>query len=815
MHYESTQFSNLLMLALLSALATILYVRLGTRVLRTQPRDRLNQLFFLVCICFACWSFAYTLLPSAPESKVWLWFKLSSPGWTLTPSLLLHFLLLLAGREALLRRRWVYAVIYAPGLFYFAQALRGAGHMGVVDFAPSAWGWSDLYGALTPSYAGYLIFFNLFIGLGLWQIHSWGKRAELVSHKRSARLIVWIGAPVLLLAGASGVFLPWLGVRSVPEASHLLTVVWVLAIQHAISRYRLMSVTPVVVAQDILETISDVVVLLDREEKIVDINRAGSECFEVDRKSLAGEDLAALFDGDEKQRIHDLMAGEGPPALEIRLPAEGQEDGALLSVSASEINDHLDQLVAKVLILRDVTEQKRAEEQLRYSALHDALTGLPNRSGIKDRLGRAAERAARHKRSFAVLIFDLDDFKDINDTYGHNVGDEVLQHVARMLSHAIRGVDSVSRLAGDEFLLLVEDLERAAEVEIVVDRILTAVAKPFHVGDQRIVTTGSMGISIFPHDGSDDAALVRNADLALYSAKAGGKSRYHFFDASMEEAHRRRVTVERGLRTAIEDGTLHLDYQPIVDLKMQEITSIEALARWQSAELGLVPPADFIPIAERTGLIAEIGEWVLRTACRQNIEWHQDLTCEIPVSVNISAKQLHQPGFVEMVEAVLTETGIPPHLLELELTETAALEDMDSSERVVKALVALGVRILIDDFGTGHSSLTRLRRLPMHAVKIDRSFIRNLPRRQKDRAMVSAIIEMARALHVGVIAEGVETMDQLSALQSILGDSPASDDPQRLQGFLFSRPVPPDELTELLRERVSVDDDRALGSRAS
>jgi EAL domain-containing protein (putative c-di-GMP-specific phosphodiesterase class I) len=309
---------------------------------------------------------------------------------------------------------------------------------------------------------------------------------------------------------------------------------------------------------------------------------------------------------------------------------------------------------------------------------------------------------------------------------------------------------------------------------------------------------------LFPSDGKDEETLLKNADVAMYHAKEKGRNNFQFFKDSLNTAVVERLSMENNLRKATERGEFILLYQPKLSIATGRITGMEALLRWRSSELGELQPAEFIPLAERTGMIVPIGAWVLKTACLQSIAWQEELGERLPVAVNVSAKQLHHPGFVSLVQTTLKETGLEPSLLELELTETAALEDMDRSEQVVAALVESGVRLVIDDFGAGHSSLTRLRRLPMHAVKIDRAFIRNLPRREKDRALVTTIIEMARRLHVGVIAEGVETVDQLTTLQSILGGIASGGDPRALQGFLFSRPVSPEEISELLRRKAAL-----------
>jgi diguanylate cyclase (GGDEF)-like protein len=414
-------------------------------------------------------------------------------------------------------------------------------------------------------------------------------------------------------------------------------------------------------------------------------------------------------------------------------------------------------------------------------------------------VARAIQRAKRRKTIFALLIFDLDNFKDVNDSYGHAVGDEVLKEAARILSHAVRGIDTVSRLAGDEFVLLVEDLSAPEEVEIVLERVLQSIARPISIGGQSVTISGSIGISVFPDNGEELSELLKKADLALYNIKHAGKKSFQFFDKSMEDAHRKRVAIEQGLHSALDAGELFLVYQPMVDLRLRRIAAVEALLRWNSPVLGLVQPLDFIPVAEQTGLIVPIGEWVLEQACRQSSRWREELGQAISISVNVSVNQLRHTDFPRKVATILEQTGMVPEFLELELTESTALQDTESSEEVVAKLVDLGVRIVIDDFGAGHSTLARLRRLPLHAVKIDRAFIKNVAARSKDRALVATILEMAHRLEVGVIAEGVETEEQLETLRALSGKHSSEHDRHWLQGFLFSRPVAPEKITDLLR----------------
>ncbi len=808
--------TQLLLLSLLSALVTLSVARHGLGVLTRDPGRARNRAYFGLCLALALWSFAATMLPSAPDDRVWLWFRISLAGRTLAPCLLLHLALLVTARPSAPARRRLHAALYLPGIWFFAAGARAPESIGVAGFERSDWGWATVSGGLSAASGAYLVFFAGFVCAALAVVFRWGRRVELLSKRAQARRVVWTGLSTLALVLASGFALPWLGIRAAPEIPHVFAIVWVLALRRLAAGDDSLLASPSAVAEDILRTIADAVLLLDRGRRVVKVNQAGERLLGVEEAAAAGAQLSAVVGAEPAAAILELVeAGERRP-LELGI-AGGRGRPTPIQVTHSVIRDEHGQDVGTVVILRDVTEQKRIEEQLRFTATHDPLTGLPNRSLLADRLEQAAARAVRRGRSFAVLICDLDRFKDINDTYGHAAGDAVLRSVARVLLHSVRGADTVCRMAGDEFLLAVEDLQQPTDVEIVVNRILRSFENPVLVDGHSILASACIGISLFPGDGDAGETLVQKADLALYSAKSQGRGLFRYFSPEMEEANRRRVAVERGLRTALRDGELYLLYQPMVDLGLSEISGVEALLRWRSRDLGLMQPADFIPIAERTGLIVPIGEWVLRTACRQSRAWQLAGERPVPVSVNVSARQLQEEDFVERVGEILLDTGLEPALLELELTETAALQNLDESEQLVNRLAELGVRIVIDDFGTGHSSLSRLRHLPMHAVKIDRAFVRNITSRPKDRDLVTAILAMARKLKVGIIAEGVETVAQLELLQSLEGRDGDGGDLRRFQGFLFSRPVDAETIPELFRrtrERGALGGDRtATGPR--
>ena len=803
---NSFVFDSVHILSLCSALVAGLNLLLGFYILRRNRRERLNQVFFLISLCFAVWSFAFAFWPSAPtKDYAWFWFRFSAVGWTVTPSLLLHFLILLSRQDRLLSRWWSYVLIYLPGVYYFFQAQLG--RMGVVDFVQTPYGWSDVYEPMTVSYAGYLAFFSIYICFGIWLVFLWGVRAERVAERRQSQILLTTGLPVLVAVALSGIFLPMWGIRKPPEVAHLIAALWVLSIWLAVSRYRLMILSPAVVAPDIFRTMSDAAVLVDLESRVVGLNRSAGALLGATEKRLKGSLVEGIFETEdpaEEETVRRLITSSDGRTMELGLRRESG-DVATLRVAVSRIRDRFAQPLGSVLLMRDISEQKRAEADLKYLTTHDALTGLPNRSLLNDRLTRALQRAIREKRPFALLMFDLDDFKRINDAYGSKIGDQVLKEAAHRLTRSVRGLDTVCRLGGDEFMIVVEDLLESGDSDIVAQRILDSFEEPIEAEGQSITVIGSIGISTYPFDGLDTETLVKKADLALGSSKQQGRGGYQYYAPRMDALNRQRVAIEQGLQEAIAADEFYLVYQPLVDFASGKIAGIEALIRWQSKELGLMSPLSFIPIAERSGLIVPIGEWVLRTACGANCRWQEEGFPAVPIGVNISARQIQEPGFVELVEGVLRETGLEPSLLELELTESTAMEDVTRSQALLTQLREIGVQIVIDDFGTGYSSLMRLKLMPMDAVKVDRSFIENIAKDPKDRALVMAIVAMARNLGVKVVAEGVETLEQLEVLRSFETQPLAVLRCDKVQGNLFSTPVETEEVPSLFDLAVAAD----------
>jgi diguanylate cyclase (GGDEF)-like protein/PAS domain S-box-containing protein len=451
----------------------------------------------------------------------------------------------------------------------------------------------------------------------------------------------------------------------------------------------------------------------------------------------------------------------------------------------------------------DITERKRAEEQVKHLAFHDPLTNLPNRLLFNDRLTLAVAQAHRHNQKLAVLFLDLDRFKVINDSLGHSVGDELLRQVAERIQEHVREGDTVARLGGDEFTLLVPGITAEEDSAKIARKICNAVHDPFWIDGRELFVTTSLGVSVYPSDGHDAETLVRNADSAMYRAKEQGRDNYQLYTPAMNAKAIERLSLESRLRQAVANDELELHFQPFIDLRTAEVLGAEALIRWRHPELGLIPPGEFIPIAELSGLIVPIGEWVLRTACAAARKWHQNGFPQMTVSVNLSSRQFQQTDLGSQVTHALEETGLQADKLDLEITESCAMQNAEHSISTLQGLKKQGVRISMDDFGTGYSSLNYLKRFPIDRIKLDQSFVRDLPADKDDAAIAMAVIAMGRSLELVVIAEGVETEEQLRFLSNHNCD--------QLQGFLLSRPLPPEAFDAFLAQ---VSDPVAMAKRS-
>jgi len=481
--------------------------------------------------------------------------------------------------------------------------------------------------------------------------------------------------------------------------------------------------------------------------------------------------------------------------MEMDVVREGQKVATVLGYAAP-LFDETGRPRGAIGATLDITERKRAEEQIKSLAYHDSLTGLPNRRLFRDRLSMAVAQAHRNSQHLAVLFLDLDRFKSVNDSLGHAAGDRLIQHVAERLRTCLREGDTVARLGGDEFTLLLPGVAQVVDAARVAEKVLDALRAPFLIEDRELLATASIGISLYPEDGRDADTLVKNADAGMYRAKQQGRDNYQLCAPALNATALERLALEGSLRHAVGQDELVLHYQPVLDVASGRVRAMEALLRWRHPELGLVPPADFIPLAEMTGLIIAFSPWVLRTACAQARAWQDAGHPGLGVAVNLSARQFQHPDLPGQVKRALEETKLEARFLELEISETSAMQGPEANVPTLRALKALGVRIAIDDFGTGCSSLGYLKRFPIDALKIDRSLTAEIPGDADDAAIANVVIALAHTLKLRVVAEGVETNDQLSFLTARRCD--------QAQGYLFGSPRPAKDCTEMLDAPIPV-----------
>jgi diguanylate cyclase (GGDEF)-like protein/PAS domain S-box-containing protein len=545
----------------------------------------------------------------------------------------------------------------------------------------------------------------------------------------------------------------------------------------------------------VFEQSTEGILICDAHNKIVSVNRALCEITGYSPEELVGQTPRILKSGRHNDYFyHNMWAqihGQGHWEGEIwNRRNNGDIFPSWLSITALKGDD--DRITHYIGVSRDVSQDKEVEEQIRRLAYFDVLTGLPNRSLLGDRIEQAISHAHRDGHPLGLLFIDLDRFKNVNDSLGHQLGDRMLTEVATRLKGLVREEDTVSRLGGDEFIVLLVDVDAEGAAHVA-DKIIRSMANSFMFDGNDLTITPSIGIAMYPDDGQGIETLLQCADSAMYQAKQGGRNTYRFYTTEMQSHIRRTLLLENALRRALERNELALHYQPQFDIETRAIVGVEALLRWQHPEFGMVSPADFIPIAEDSGLILPIGEWVLRTAVQQNRAWQLAGLGMFSMAVNISAVQFRQVSLAQLVGQILQEYALEPEWLELELTESITMEDPLMAIGIMDRLHKQGVRLSIDDFGTGYSSLSYLKRFRINKLKIDQSFVQDITTDADDEAIVEAVISLARSLKLRTIAEGVETAGQLEFLRSKGCDE--------IQGYYLSRPLPAPELEALLRAR--------------
>ncbi|WP_051330767.1 bifunctional diguanylate cyclase/phosphodiesterase [Aneurinibacillus terranovensis] len=548
-------------------------------------------------------------------------------------------------------------------------------------------------------------------------------------------------------------------------------------------------------ASQVFDNITEGIMVTDREGTILFVNPAFSVVTGYSEEEVIGNNPRILSSGLHQTEFYKEMWAAlhetGRWKGEIWNRNKKQEI-YLVEISITTVKDDLGEAMHYVGVFEDITLRKQMESKIQYQAYHDMLTGLPNRVLFNDRLDQAIDHSSCNNKKLAVMFIDLDQFKRINAMFGHCIGDDLLQAVAECLKRCIRESDTIARFGGDEFMILLPEVFHEQDAVTVAEKIIEALRQPLMLGDRELFISSSIGISVYPADGNDSKTLIKNADTAMYHAKKQGRNNYQLYRSLMNDDEAfERLTLENSLRKALQKDEFLVYYQPQINLHTGEIIGMEALVRWQNPELGMVPPVKFIPLAEDTGLIIPLGEWVLRAACTQNKAWQLAGYPPIRVAVNLSMLQFKQSDMVGTIVRVLQETGLDPRYLEVEITESMLMENPDATLGTLKQLKAIGIRISLDDFGTGYSSLNYLKRLSIDTLKIDQSFVRDIATDADDRAIVNSIIHLAHSMNLRVIAEGVETTEQLNFLRSHQCDE--------IQGYLIGYPLPAGEFVHLMR----------------
>jgi diguanylate cyclase (GGDEF)-like protein/PAS domain S-box-containing protein len=790
--------------------------------------------FLALCACLGIWAFAFAFALNAPSIEAALfWRRVAAVGWSTVYSVMLHFFLVFTETQFLVRNGWTYLLVYLPAavwvyVFSLSDSMATAHH----NLVKTAWGWYNL-GVNTGWGWAFSLYCLAAVSTSLGLTWHWGRRSAHARHKKQAALIASTVMAAFLIGFPTDIVLPVLGVAVIPGIAVIVALVPALGIWQAMRKYRLMSLTPENASKDILRTMQEGLLVVDTSGTIRMTNPSTQALLGYDEDELLGQPVKLLFP-KECQVFGTGRAGGQDRSVhfeETTMIAKTQE-GLPTLFSISVMRDQWGDSLGYVCTFRDITDRKMAEEVLRRShdelerkvkerteelakvneflraeiierkriqeriehlAYHDHLTELPNRLLFTDRLEQAIRQARRAERPAAVMSLDLDAFKRVNDTMGHAQGDELLRKVSKRLKSTLRQSDTVARLGGDEFIILLQNLTDAAVVTRITDKILHSFDKPFKLEDQDFHMSAGLGVAIYPIDGLDADTLIKNADIAMYKAKEKGRNRCVFCSSLMKAEVMETMKLTNSLYRALERNELVLHYQPQVSCSTGRIVGVEALLRWHHPEMGMVSPGRFIRIAEQTGLILSIGDWVLRTACRQSVKWRERGVPRIRMAVNLSMYQFQSPSIVGEVAAILEETDMDPRQLEIEITESVLMKETEHMVEILTSLRGLGITIAIDDFGTEYSALNYLKQLPINRIKIAMPFVHGISVSDRDEAITKAIIVLASNLGLNVIAEGVETECQVRFLTQRMCDE--------IQGYYFHKPMPACEVEKVLAQQ--------------
>lgn len=760
-----------------------LMVILGIAVLVRERDSRVSIFFFILSSAVTAWLGSYALMHASPDpTRAERWARAACLGIPIIPAASYMFTIELLGLHD--SRSPVAAALWGFG---------GLGSLGVVGSGWVIIGMHDYPWGYYPKYdiiGGTLLMVFMAVGMGMVVYEWWEAYRRAESEPR--RMQAWW----FLVAFSLGplIFFDFLATFSVAvyPFGYVVVAAGQVLMAVAMLRYDLVELTPAYAAENIIGTMADPMVVCDESGRIEVTNEAVEEVFGVPGEMLEGETFERLAEerGEAAQKLADDPTA---PLRDEEMSFETADGEVVVSVSRNPIEDQNGEPIGAVVIARDISRRKRIEAQLQHDSLHDSLTDVPNRALFVDRVEQHIKRQdAEGGEPFSVVFLDLDRFKTVNESLGHATGDELLRRVADRIQQCLRRSDTLARIGGDEFGLLLDGVGTEMKARSMATRIRDKLEKAFLPGEQKLYVSASIGVVVNQGQYDSPTALLRDADRAMYRAKRDKLNQIAVFEGGVESVLDGEAHLESALRRAIEQGELTLNYQPLVDLDDERPLGVEALARWHHPDFGEVPPDEFIPLAEETGMVFELGQWVLREACEQMAHWRSagDLPDDFTMNVNLSAPEISSPELVPILEEILEETGLPGHHLQVEITERILIASPDEIEEMFDRLSAMDIRICIDDFGTGYSSLSYLRRFQADALKIDIEFVRDVHRNRDAREIVGTIRSLADKLDLEVVAEGIEKRQQLTALRDLGVDIG--------QGYLWAKPKPADEIGGVL-----------------
>lgn len=807
--------------------ACMSYAYLGMITYRYDSSNKLNRIFFIACIDLSLWALMFTLISAVPDAEsVTLFRKTATFFWSTVYCILLHFFLVMTKKDKFLQKPWKLFLFYSPALisiylYYFYLPVTAK------DIIKVPLGWASV----NTGSNGFLWdqFFNIYYIsytlIGMTLIYFWGRKSNLKREKRQSKIILLTYLTVFLLGSMTDIILPILGIPLLPSLTIFFVLIPVSGIWYSMKRYRFMNLSPENVVLDVMKTMKEGMIIVNQNNVIQNLNIGALKMLGYAENELINKPIDFIYPKESALQVDHTTKSN-----ELLLKTKNNEKLPVL-ISSSTLSDEWGEPFGSVLLFQDLIEIKRmqsklqesydeleikvqkrtkelnrANDELKYEievrikmekeikklAYYDNLTSLPNKRLFNDILNKKIHESQRNELPLSVMFLDLDSFKLINDTLGHDQGDELLKQVAVRLTETLRINDTIGRIGGDEFIIIVQNTPNGQTSEIIASKLIEALQKPFHLSANEIHITASIGIAMYPIDGEDVDTLVKNADIAMYRAKENGKNQYEICTTMMKDSLVETMKLTNHLYRAIEKGEFELYYQPQVDTNSNCIVGFEALIRWNHPEMGIISPRRFIPIAENTGLIIPIGEWVLKTACRQNKVWQDQGMIAVPIAVNLSVKQFMDSNIVDKVSKIVYESGLEPRFVELEITESVLMKEVHFISDTLVQLNRLGFRISIDDFGTEYSSMKYLKQLPIDRIKIAMTFVQGITINHKDEAIINAIIALANNLEIDILAEGVETLSQIEFLNNAKCNV--------IQGFYFYKPMTVCKIEELFNK---------------